>query len=140
RVPFTQMRTQVASLAEEHGQISYGERDQMLRDIYGLVENAGQKWEVLSDVFNLQFDTMEMNRDFIKVQDLMHRISNSHAFSASQWRINIVNENPQARVALDEFYAKRAITYLLRRALSALPEQAPLNIRIEQNAREVSIK
>ena len=139
RAPFTQMRNLVASLAEEHGQLSYGERDQMLRDIYGLVENAGQKWEVLSDVFNLQFDTMEMNRDFIKVQDLMHRISNSHAFSASQWRINIVNETPQARVALDEFYAKRAITYLLRRALSSLPEQAPLNIRIAQDKHEVSI-
>ena len=34
-------------------QLSYGERDQMLRDIYGVVENAGQKWEVLSDTFNL---------------------------------------------------------------------------------------
>jgi two-component system, OmpR family, KDP operon response regulator KdpE len=139
RAPFTQVRNLVASLAEEHGQLSYGERDQMLRDIYGVVENAGQKWEVLSDVFNLQFDTMEMNRDFIKVQDLMHRIINSHAFSASQWRINIVNETPLARVALDEFYAKRAITYLLRRALSLLPDQNPLNIRIEQNTREVSI-
>lgn len=139
RAPFTQVRNLVASLAEEHGHLSYGERDQMLRDIYSVVENAGQKWEVLSDVFNLQFDTMEMNRDFIKVQDLMHRIINSHAFSASQWRINIVNATPLARVALDEFYARRAITYLLRRALSALPEQNPLNIRIEQNARDVSI-
>lgn len=139
RAPFTQVRNLVASLAEEHGQLSYGERDQMLRDIYGVVENAGQKWEVLSDTFNLQFDTMEMNREFIKVQDLMHRIINSYAFSASQWRINIVNEMPLARVALDEFYAKRAITYLLRRALSLLPDQSPLNIRITQNAREISI-
>lgn len=139
RTPFTQVRNLVMTLAEEHGQLPYGERDQALRDIYTVVEEASQKWEVLSDVFNLQFDTMGMNKDFIKAQDLMLRIINSHAFSVHQWRINIINEKPLTRVALDEFYAKRAITYLLRRALSLLPDQQALNIRIEQRARDVFI-
>ena len=139
RLPYAQVQSLFATLADQHGHFSYGQRVQLIGQIGHSIEHISQLWEDFHSLYKLRFGGISIDRERVRLQDVINRIINSRPFQISFRRFNIEIPSSLPVIEIDEFTVERAISNILHRAVTVSPASAPITIRIDKPSRELRI-
>jgi two-component system KDP operon response regulator KdpE len=139
RLPYAQVQSLFATLADQHGHFSYGQRVQLIGQIGYAVEQISQRWDDFHSLYKLRFGGISIDRDRVRLQDVIQRIVNSRPFQVSYRRFNLEIPANLPVIEIDEFTIERALSNILHRALAVSPENATINIRVDKPARELRV-
>ena len=131
RVSYAHVRSQITSLREQHGHLSYGERQRMLDDIEGGIDRIGRQWDNVIDLYRLQHGGIPIRRETVRVNDVVERVVGSRALARASRQIRVDLPLVPLNVIADEFGFERALTQLLQRGIDTSPPGAPINVRVE---------
>ncbi|MCC7206219.1 MAG: winged helix-turn-helix domain-containing protein, partial [Anaerolineae bacterium] len=139
RVPSLQLRSLAATLSEQHGHLSYRERDQLLRQLEADLERVNLLWNNFQEIYALENNTLALNREQADLADLLRRVLEARPLNRFQ-RSFVVDAPPLLpTVRLDEFRMERALADVLQRALDVSPPDTQIAVRITNHEHELRL-
>ncbi len=138
RIPYAQARSMISALSEQHGSMSYGERQRLLEDLEAGIERIGRQWDNVIDLYRLQNGGLEIRREDVHLNGLLERVISARVFNRAFRQISIAIPTTPITVTSDEYALGRALTALIQRALEASPTGVPIHVAVE-SGREVQI-
>ncbi|MBK9748571.1 MAG: response regulator [Chloroflexi bacterium] len=138
RIPYAQTRSMLTTLSEQHGNLSYGDRQRLLEDIEVGVERIGRQWDNVIDLYGLQYGGLVIRREAVRFNELLERVISARTFNRVFRQISVDLPSTPIMVTGDEYALGRALTGLIQRALEASPAGVPIHIVVE-NGRDVLV-
>ncbi|MFQ3567051.1 MAG: response regulator [Aggregatilineales bacterium] len=139
RVGYTQMRGTIHVLAEQHGHFSYGERDEIIKQIEIYAGTLSQWWNQFYQLYSLYLGGLVMQRSTINLEELLGRALQDHRLKQNGGQVKLLPHARTPLISVDEFYFSRALTDLLAELASVTVTPPGLSISIENRAHEVEI-
>lgn len=139
RVGYTQMRGTIHVLAEQHGHFSYGERDEIIKQIEAYAGTLSQWWNQFYQLYSLYLGGLVMQRSAINLEELLERVLQDQRLKQYNERVKL---SPHARTSIinvDEFYFSRALADLFAEIASVAVKPSGLSISVESRTHEVEI-
>ena len=139
RVPSLQLRSLAATLSEQHGHLSYRERDQLLRQLENDLERVNLLWNNFQEIYALETNTLALNREQADLADLVRRVLEARPLNRFQRSFVVETPALLPAVRIDEFRMERALADLLQRALDVSPPDTQIMVRITNHEHEVRL-
>lgn len=139
RVDYTQIRSLIGTLSEQHGRFGYRERDQLLRQIEESFERFGGLWSNFLDIQSLESGNIQLQRDNANIYDLMTRIVNSRQISKYQRQVKVEMSPSLPMLKIDEFRIEQALTDALLFVIASSSDRSDIAAKVEQADQDVMI-
>ncbi len=139
RVPFTQARSMITTLTEQHSQYTNRERDRMLRQIDTSMNDLGELWDNLLEVYNLDANNVIMNVEETDLREAVQRMPTIRAISDYRAQINLSVPDRLATVMTDELRIRQALVRLLQYALKSSAQGDKVGLMLSNRGNEVQI-
>jgi two-component system KDP operon response regulator KdpE len=139
RIPNLQLRSLASTLAEQHGNLSYRERDQFLRQLETDLEHVNHLWNSYQDIYALETNSLSLRRENASLSRLIERVLEMRPFNRYQRQFSLEMPALLPSVRIDEYRIERALSDVLQRALAVSPSGARITIRVANHEHEVHV-
>jgi DNA-binding response OmpR family regulator/signal transduction histidine kinase len=137
-MPYTHLRSLLASLSEQHGRFGYRERDNLLGQIRSGVDWVGRLWNNFAEIYKLETGGLILDRQPTDIDELVRRVL-SNVSTGKMHQITLDSSQELPPVKVDEFRIEQAITAVVQRAIDISPARSEIAVRLEDNGDRVTI-
>jgi DNA-binding response OmpR family regulator/signal transduction histidine kinase len=138
RVHYAEVRGLIATLVEQHNNMTSKDRHYLLRKVEHSLEKSSQLWDNFSELYSLEVTGLVLDREQIDPQELVQTVFDYRYFSRYRRRCDITAANRLSLVNVDAFHMRRALANVLHYALEETVPDSKVTINLERVGRNLN--
>lgn len=132
RAAHMRLRHAIDTIAENKGQHTYNEHNELLEHLRINADIAGNRWEEFEDTYQLYFGGSTTPPKSSKLHNLLQRALADSRLNRETTAIKVNFPPPTLVVAVDNVRFVQAFSHLLSYIIDSLPPYTPVEIRVEE--------
>ena len=137
RLPFSEIRSSLSMLLEQHSRFNHQERGNYLGQLRQKIDGMWTLWDSLIEFNRVQSEGLSLERSRTDVSALVNRVIYSQAMQAYSVRPEVQSAPELPRIEVDEFRIEQAVQYILQSVLQLSNLRSAIAIDIESTDSEV---